>query len=269
MASSIAQTFCTAAVLSVLFFGLGMGRGQGATLAASYFSMANTDPDVGVGEGNAGNSFVTTVGGGLGPNGLPILNATGQGILHDFNATTKELLWWSTMDSHVSVLNNPVYPLDITLPFVDDNMYTNTTVLGQNGNDASAFLTAKFVGNFALAATSNVSFNVCSDDDEFVYLSGGAFGTNGTMVVDNGGIHAKSCSTGNVNTNLLNNVAAGNYTLTVFYADREQTGAVFELSSTLDLVPPPVTGVPEPATVSLMLVGLASVAWKIKAHRAR
>jgi hypothetical protein len=74
--------------------------GSAVSLNAVYFSMALTDPDVSVtnsqgnftnDEGNAGESFITTVGGGLGPNGFPILNATGQSILHDFNPTTGEL----------------------------------------------------------------------------------------------------------------------------------------------------------------------------------
>ena len=226
------------------------------TLAASWYSMTTNDPDVGVGEGSGGTSFVTTVGGGLGADGLPILNATGKSILHDYNAAG-ELLWWNTADPHVSVLSNPVYPSTITLPFIDNNMYTNTTVLGANGNDSNAFLTAEFVGDFNLSAPGSVSFNVCSDDDEFVYLSGGAFG-NGTMVVDNGGIHGTSCTTGNVNTGMLSSVAAGDYTISIFYADRQHTGAVFQLTANLNLTPPPPS-VPEPASVTLFISGLAGI----------
>ena len=208
-------------------------------LNASYFSMALSDPDVSVtnsagaftnDEGGGGESFVTTVGAGLGPNGLPVLNATGQSILHDFNPSTGELEWWSTKDPNISVLNNSAYPPTIALPFSDNNMYTDTTVLGQNGDDSNAFLTATFTGTFALSAPGPITFSECSNDDSLVYISGGNFGAKGTLVVDNGGIHDALCTGANVNTNLLNDVPAGTYTITVFYDDRHMTGATFYLN---------------------------------------
>lgn len=242
-----------ATVVALLIAATGIPMHAG-TLAASYFVMPENDPDRGIG---GSGLMVTTVGAGLGPHGLPVLNASGLATYHDVDLATSEIEWYSpALDPNITVLNNPVYPSTIALPFTDNNMYTNTTVLGQNGDDSQGFLQAMFVGNFSLASIGNITFNVCSDDDEYVYISGGAFGAHGTMVVDNGGIHGTSCTGGNVNTSMLNNVAAGTYTLTVFYDDRERTGAVFQMSSTLNLLPPPTTGVPEPGTVVLFGLGL-------------
>jgi fibro-slime domain-containing protein len=239
--------FLRMAIVAAVAVGFVPNPAHAGSLTASYFSMAENDPDVGNDQGIG--TVSTVVGAGLGPDGLPVVSAFGAANLIDVNGSG-ELTWWSpAFNTDVSVLNNPVYPASITLPFTDNAMYTNSTVLGVDGDDASAFLTAEFTGNFSVPDASTVNFNVCSDDDEFVYLSGGVFGA-GTNVVDNGGIHGVSCQSGNENTGLLTNVAAGNYTLTVFYADREASGAAFQISSTLDLTP---TGAPEPGTLILLL----------------
>ena len=215
------------------------------SLSASYYVLSETDPDTNNNSGGVGLLMST-----LGPDGLPMVNAAGLAALHDVNANG-ELEWWSP--SYVTVLNNPIYPSTITLPFIDDYMYTNTTDLGHNGDDYEGFLTAEFQGNFNLASPGTVTFSVCSDDDEFVYV-------DGTLVVDNGGIHPISCASP---TNL--SLGGGTHSLDVFYADRENVGATFQLTADIGLTPPP-TNAPEPGTLSLLSLGLIGLAWKPKKH---
>lgn len=214
--------------------------------------MAGSDPDSGIDPGNQGNSFVTTVGGGLGPHGLPVLNATGMGILHDFDPVSGELLWWSTKNPNISVLNSPVYPAHVTLPFVNNAMFPNSTAFGVDGDNVSGFLTAKFAGHLHLSQTGSISFDVCSDDDALVYLSGGIF-QGGTLVMDNAGIHGSSCSAPNVNANMLKQVPAGDYKLKIFYADRLQEEATLSISLSTGPGNLLDCNVPEPS--SLVLAG--------------
>jgi len=154
--------------------------------------------------------------------------------------------------SGITVLNNPVYPATISLPFFYNNFYTDTTVFGANGDDYQAFMTAMFVGDFTLTTPTSIAIDICSDDDSFVYISGGVFG-HGTLVTDNGGIHPASCTAANTNTALLNNVVPGSYTLSAFYADRMHFGAALRIDSNLSLTAP---GTPEPATILLTVLGL-------------
>jgi len=53
-------------------------------------------------------------------------------------------------------------------------------------------------------------------------------------------------------------VAAGNYTISIFYADRERVAATFSLTSALNIVP--LTGTPEPGTTLLVCGGLSLLA---------
>lgn len=253
----IARRFLVAVAVAVLAFGVAQKPAQAGSLAASWYAMAENDPDVG---NNCGIGTVSAVvGAGLGPDGLPVASSYGATCLHDVDPTTGEIEWYSqALDPNVTVLSNPVYPSSIPLPFSDGNAYTNSTVLGANGDDANSFLTAEFTGTFTLLTDSAITIpTVCSDDDEFVYLSGGVFG-NGTNVLDNGGIHGVSCNNVNNNASLLTDVAPGTYTLTVFYDDREQSGAAFDIGlDTLGLTP--VSGTPEPGTIALFGAGLAGL----------
>jgi PEP-CTERM motif len=127
----------------------------------------------------------------------------------------------------------------IALPY-NFNMYPiNST----GGNDGSGFETAMFSGQFSLGSAAVVSFALGSDDDSFIYV-------DGILIGQNPGIHGVT----NVDFD-SGTLAAGNHTIDVFFADREETGAFLSLnllSSGVTITP----GVPEPQSWALMLAGL-------------
>ena len=92
-----------------------------------------------------------------------------------------------------------------------------------------------------------------ADDDSFLYL-------NNTIVTQEGGIHGVSPAPVASRT-----LAAGTYSLELFYVDRNVTGAGLDFSidtTGLTVTPPPAgggtagTSVPEPASLALVAGGL-------------
>lgn len=201
----------------------------GATLSANYFEVANgTDPDFPGGTPNV------ALGSSLGPNGLPVASG---GSAHDIDPTTNEVTWWSpALNSHVRATGTGT----IALPY-SSNMYAANST---GSNDGSFYETAFFKGTFNLSSVQSVEFQLGSDDDSFIYVDGKLIGSNP-------GIHGVT----DVDFT-ASDLSPGTHSLEVFYDDREESGAFLSLnllSSGVVITPP---AVPEPASLSLLGVGL-------------
>jgi fibro-slime domain-containing protein len=211
-------------------------------MAASYFTFANGDQDTG-GAQCCSTSTITSnsvVLSTLGPDGLPLYNPAyigPNGGLSDVNSNG-ELTWWSPADNaNVSALApSASLPAIVPVPF---NTVTDYFVPGQGG-DSPDYLMAKFTTTLILPSNGNVTFNLASDDDTFLYV-------DGKLVDENGGVHAIGSAISN--TLLL---GGGSHSMVLFYADRDnvQAGLVFSGS---------FSAVPEPATWALMLAGFAGL----------
>ncbi len=225
-----AAPIALALALGVLGWGAANAAPLSATLSAQYFQVA-----VGTGGPDFGGTGTPNVAAGslLGPDGLPVVNSTTPGVA-EFDVN-HQLTWWSpSKNSAVHATGTAT----IALPYAGNMYAPNST----GSNDGSFYETAIFSGNFSLAAASTVSFTLGSDDDSFIYV-------DGVLIGQNPGIHGVTTVAFTSPT-----LGAGDHSMEVFFADREQTGAYLSLA----LVTSGVTitpSLPEPA--SLALVGLA------------
>jgi PEP-CTERM motif len=222
------------AALSVATLGFGAAHASPVTasLSATYYEVADgSDPDFNV------NSTPNVLNGStLGPNGLPV--ATAPFGVNDVDSTTHEIEWWSpALDSNVVQTGTGT----ISLPYASNMFAPNST----GTNDGSFFETAVFKGTFDLAGPGTVSFTLGSDDDSFIYVDGVLFGQNP-------GVH--SVSTVEFTSPML---TAGSHNIEVFYDDRQNVAAFLSLSldSAITITPT----VPEPATWTMMILGVAGI----------
>ena len=194
----------------------------------------------------------------LGPNGFPVLNPNfnaehsgdPQNQIHETNSGTGELTWWNpALNAAVTFTGTST----VTLP-INQNMYPPN---GGGSDDANGFQGVILTGTLVVPTTESVTFNMGSDDDSFLYL-------NNSLLVQNGGVHPNSAAP--VTTDLL---SPGSYLLTLFYVDRQQTGASLQFS--LDTQDVTLTATPLPAGLPLFATGLGGLGllgWRSKRKNA-
>ena len=201
-----------------------------SALTGFYTQVAAGDPDF-----NSAPTILPTglVQSQLGPDGLPVLNATGISTLgtSDINAA-HELLWWSPGlgDTHVSSDLNPV-EVD-TLPF--NFGYPNAWYPTGQSSDSNYFRTVHWEGTFDLAGAGSIELKVGVDDDSWIYI-------DGTLVnEDHYGF----------STDTTTALPGGVHSINIFYDDRQTSFDAMDLTSSVPLSP-----IPEPTTLALLGIG--------------
>jgi len=216
---------------------LSLAQVQADALTGLYTQVALGDPDF-YGGANAGGPLAHgLVQSQLGPDGLPVLSATGisrLGTSSDMNATTHELLWWSAgADPYVSPDQIPVnidsMPLNFGYPL--QNWYPT----GQT-SDQSFFRTVHWEGTFNLASAGSLSLFLQTDDDGWLFI-------DGTLTTE----YHYGDATAPVNTT----ASAGLHRIDLFYDDRAPTLDQVIFSASVPLSP-----VPEPGPVAVSILGL-------------
>ena len=137
--------------------------------------------------------------------------------------------------------NNAFFP-------IDGELY------GDQGRSHNYHFTMQLEGQLAFsdpAVGPNKSFTFTGDDDLWVFV-------DGKLVLDLGGVHGAATASFTEETlKGLGLVAGTPYDLDIFFAERHTTESKFEITTTLDITPPPE--LPEPATLLLALPALAAL----------
>ena len=221
-----------------------IGNSHANTLSATYFQISSSDPSYNtLCCGTYNNEVLNT----LGPDGLPLLNPAYPGTMPnsaDLHNTLsgKEITWWSpSLNNNVTQTGTGTVTLPINHPF---NYYPPN---GTGTSDANGGLTAVFSGTLAVPTTEQISFSIGADDSAFAYL-------DGNIVCDLGGVHGYTPGT----CVSPFNISAGTHNLELFFVDMNQTqsGLYFDIATTGVTSTGGTTGVPEPATLALLGIGI-------------
>ena len=214
------------------------------TVQIDWFSVSPTFGDfntLACGVQNCGQQFTNanpevTVGSLSG--GVPVVAAGNPASLVE--GVGNPLQWWTPQTGVVHEgTTAPIF-----LP-ISQNFFVPE---GTGTNDTTSFQTA-IISALVHVGSGGGTITYGGDDDMFLAL-------NGAVVDQVGGIHPQGVTDTFA-------VAAGDYTMEVFYADRHVVGASAMLSVNGDIttsIPPNLTaGIPEPSTWAMMILGFFGV----------
>lgn len=238
--------FMALLLLAISFFAA-IPRTFADTMQITYYTISSADPDGGNLSFGSVNNEVQNM---LGPDGLPVLNTRAFGCTSDCfslpsgptNLTaTGEITYWSSSLNHfVTQTGTGV----VSLPFTVLSNFFPPNGSGSADGGSNGYQAAVLSGNLIVPANTSeiASFTIGADDMAFAYL-------DGHIVCDLGGIHGTlpgSCATATL--------GPGSHPLEVFFVDINQR----EAGLFFGVAPSPISTTPEPATLTLVALGLAA-----------